>query len=146
MKMIYGGTPVNSMKVKHYEIDTNSATVQPSDMQAGVTCFARGEKITGTGKAFAFVFCGGIITNTPYSFPLCGVNTIIISSFSNPIKMDMSINDIRQNETISNLTIGTISIDGIDYPISVTVDDTGFIFYCEKTIEIQGFCGKDEHI
>lgn len=146
MKLIYGGVPYNTTKVNHYEIDTNSATVQPSDLQAGVTCFARGERVVGTGKAFAFAFYGDIITNIPYSFPLCGVNTIIISSFSNPIKMNMSINDIRQNKTISNLAIGMISINGINYPISVTVDDTGFTFHCEEMIAIQGFCGKDEHI
>lgn len=45
MKMYYGGTPIKSLNVKHYEMSTSDATVQPSDLQSGVTCYARGQKL-----------------------------------------------------------------------------------------------------
>jgi hypothetical protein len=142
MKLMLGNTPVKKMMIHN---DTQDATIQPTCMQVGEIGYARGQKIVGTGKAFAYSFYGGIITNITYPAKH-RINTVIISSSLYPIKMNMSIVGIQNSDDVSNLTVGTISINGSDYPITLTINDTGFTFYCEKTITLQGFCGKDEYI
>ena len=137
-----GGTPIKKTMIHN---DTQDATIQPACMQVGEIGYARGQKIVGTGKAFAYSFYGGIITNIPYSIQH-RINTVIISSSLYPMKMNMGIMEIQNRENISNLTVGVISINGNDYPITLNINDNSFTFYCEKTIELQGFCGKDEYI
>lgn len=145
MKMIYGGVPVNSMKIKHYELDTNSATVQPSDMQAGVTCFARGKKITGTGKAFEFASYGKIDTNTPIFSPTI-VNVVEIASLTYPIRLSVELGVMRDIDFSTPQTIGYVMVDNVEYPIIVQVDGVVLTFTCEKTIELQAFYGKDLYV
>lgn len=145
MKMIYGGVPVESIKVKHYELNTNSADVQPSDMQAGVTCFARGEKIVGTGKAFEFASYGQLSTNLSLFSPSI-VNIVEIASLDYPVRLSVAVNEMQNLDFSIAQTIGYITIDNVDYPITAQVNDAVLTFACEKTIELQYFCGKDNYI
>ena len=142
MKLMLGNTPVKKMMIHN---DTQDATIQPSCIQVGEIGYARGQKIIGTGKAFAYSLYGNIMTNITYP-AIHKINTVIISSSLYPIKMNISIIEIQNSEDVSNLTVGTISIDGTDYPITLTINDNGFKFNCEKTMKLQGFCGKDEYI
>lgn len=145
MKMFYGGTPVNSLKVKHYEMNTNSATVQPSDLQAGVTCFARGQKVTGTGKAFAFAMYGGWFTNESNIVPT-SINVIQIGSTEYPVKMTIPFQNMKNHDFTIEQKMAEITIDGVVYPMIVSVQNGEFIIACDKTVEIQLFIGKDEYI
>lgn len=145
MKMIYNGTPVNSMKVKHYEMDTNSATVQPSDMQAGTTCFARGKKITGTGKCFEFAQYGSINTNIPLIIPNT-INVVEIASTTYPIKSAIAFSEIANVDFTTSQMLGSIFIDDVEYPITITVNNGMLILSCNKSTKLQFFFGKDNYL
>jgi hypothetical protein len=145
MKMIYGGVPVDSMKVKHYEMNTNSATVQPSDLQAGVTCFARGQKVTGTGKAFEFAMYGTGLTNLPFIVPST-INTIQISSAVYPMRTIVPVYDTTFLDFSTPQTIAEATINGVDYPLVVSVQNNILTISCDYTIDIELFYGKDRYI
>lgn len=81
--MIYGGVPVNSMKISYYEMDTNDCDMIASDLQAGKTAVARGQKITGTGKSFEFATYGYITTNIPTPIPT-NINVIHLGCMEYP--------------------------------------------------------------
>lgn len=142
MKMIYGGVPVNSMKIKHYEMDTNSATVQPSDLQAGVTCFAKGRKITGTGKCFEFANYGRMSTNLPMFIPN-GINVIQIASVEYPIKSLISFSVVTNVDFSTPQVIGKINIDGSDTDITLTIEGNILTLTCSNMIYLEVFYGKD---
>lgn len=93
MKMYYGGTPIKSLNVKHYEMSTSDATVQPSDLQSGVTCYARGQKVTGTGRSFEFAMYGSVTTNASNYAPV-QINIIEITSLDYPIKSSIALNSM----------------------------------------------------
>jgi hypothetical protein len=145
MKLIYGGVPYNTTKVNHYEMDTNSATVQPSDMQAGVTCFARGKKVVGTGKAFEFATYGAWMTNAPLIVPTT-INVIQISSIVHPIRTIAPVHDTTSFDFSTPQTIAEVVINNVIYPISVSVQNGMLTVFCEHTIDIELFYGKDRYI
>lgn len=145
MKMIYGGVPVNSLKVKHYELNTNSATVQPSDLQAGITCFARGQKVIGTGKAFSFAFYGKVTTNFPNPIP-SNINVIQISALDYPLQSTVAIRDVKTLDLSNNTLIANIIVDGISYPINISIANNMATFTCDKKIYLQVFYGKDDYV
>lgn len=144
MKLIYGGVPYNTTKVNHYEMDTNSATVQPSDMQAGVTCFARGKKVVGTGKAFSFATYGGWKTNESDIIPMV-INTIQIGCTDYPVRMTVPMNSMVSHDFTTPQVMAEATIDGIVYPITVSVENGEFLISCEKTFNVELFIGKDEY-
>lgn len=144
MKMIYNGTPVNSMKVKHYEMDTNSATVQPYDMQAGVTCFARGKKITGTGKCFEFANYGVSRTNVSEYIPT-SINIVEITSLDYPIKSSIAFSNMIDIDFTTEQVVGVVVVDNVEYPITAKIEGYFLTFGCEKTITLQSFYGKDRY-
>lgn len=146
MKMFYGNTPIKSLNIKHYEMDTNSATVQPSDLQSGVTCFAKGRKVTGTGKAFTFASYGDFPSNKMIPIPVSEINTIIVSAVDYNVKMMRSMKDIRALDFSSSQEIAIVSIEGIDYPIAVNVANNMITINCEQTITLQLLFGKDDYI
>ena len=121
MKMIYGGVPVNSLNVHHFEMDTNSATVQPSDLQAGVTCFARGQKITGTGKCFEFANYGRMSTNLPMYVP-SEINVIEVASTEHSIKSSISFSNMTNVDFSIPQVVGQINVDGSDVDIVATIE------------------------
>ena len=144
MKMIYGGTPINSLKVKHYEMDTNSADVQPSDMQAGVTAFARGRKITGTGKAFEFAYYGNFETNDFMIIP-AKINVIHISSSAYPMQNTITLDVMKNLDFATQQVVANVVIDGTTYPIKVASTETEINIECDQTIKLQIFFGKDNY-
>lgn len=146
MKMIYNGTPVKSLNVHHFEQDTNSATVQPSDLQAGITCFARGQKVTGTGKAFVFATYGGCLSNSIIPIPVAEINTVSIGCAEYPTKMSQPIQELRYLDFSTAKTVATITVDGSDYPIALTAANNMITISCEKTATLEVVFGKDEYI
>lgn len=145
MKMIYNGTPVKSLNVHHFEQDTNSATVQPSDMQAGTTCFARGKKVTGTGKAFEFAMYGTWVTNLPIVIPTM-VNVVQISSIVYPIRMRTPVHDTTNLDFSTPQTIAEANIENEIFPITVFIQDGMLFISCDLQIDIDFFIGKDRYI
>lgn len=145
MKMMYGGTPVNSLKVRHYEVSTNDATLKASDLQAGVTAYARGQKVAGTGKSFEFAQYGRFETNFPMPIP-DNINVIEIASTDNPIQLAIPLSDMK-NLDFSNINkVATVIVDGVSYDINVQVSYNLLNVTCEKDIRLQVFYGKDNYI
>ena len=145
MKMFYGGAPVKSMKVKHYEMNTNDCSAIPSDLQAGVTCVSKGQKITGTGKSFEFAKYGTMYSNFP--IPVDNViNIIEISSTVYPIVMNDTLFNINHLDFSVLQTIGAVIVDGVNYPLSAVVENNILTIVCDKSISLEVFCGKDNYI
>ena len=145
MKMFYGGVPVNSMKVHHFEMDTNDATIVPSDLQSGVTAYARGQKITGTGKSFEFANYGGLLTNSKRYVPDI-INVIEISSLVYPIKQNIELNNQREIDFSTSQHIADAIIDGVSYPITVVISSNFLTISCDQTFTMQVFYGKDNYV
>jgi hypothetical protein len=146
MKLVYGGVPYNTTKVRHYEVDTNSATCEPSAVQAGLTYFANGRKEVGTGKSFEFAYYGAVETNDMQIIPSANINVVQISSVSYPIKFSILLNDMKTLDFSVGQVIGSVIIDSIDYPITVTSSDNMLIIECDQTIFLEVFYGKDNYI
>ena len=144
MKMIYGGVPVNSLKVKHYEMDTNDCDMIASDLQAGKTAVARGQKIIGTGKSFEFASYGELETNVPDYAPV-SINIIEIASLEYPIRSSYALNDMKDIDFSTEQTIGFATIDGVEYPITAKVEGVLITLGCEKTIALEIFYGRDRY-
>lgn len=145
MKMIYGGVPITSMKVNHYELSTSDATVQPSDLQAGITCYARGAKVTGTGKSFEFAFYGGFSTNDFAIIP-SSINVIHISSSEYPVQDVVALNDIKNLDFTNEQIVSNVVIDGEVYPIKVTSTSSELNITCDRAIVLEVFYGKDNYV
>ena len=145
MKMFLGNTPVNSLNVHHFEMNTNDATVFASDLQAGVTCYARGQKITGTGKCFEFATYGSIQTNMAEYIP-SPINVIEVASLDYPIKNFIALNKMESTDFSTEQTIGIVLVDNVEYPITVSIDGYFLTLNCEKTITLQVFLGKDNYV
>ena len=145
MKMFYGNAPVKSLNIKHFEMDTNSATVQPSDLQSGVTCFARGQKVTGTGKSFEFAYYGGVKTNLAQYIPT-DINVIEIASTSNPVQLNVIMNEMRNVDFTIPQSIANIIVDGTSYPLIVEASNNFLTISCDKTITLEVFYGKDNYV
>ena len=142
---MYGNVPVKSMNIHSYELSTNDCTAIPSDLQAGVTCVSKGKKITGTGKCFSFASYGRWMTNESDFIPAV-INVIQIGSTDYPIRMIVpTANMVHYDFTIEQ-DIAEVVIDGATYPITVSVQDGEILITCEKTINLELFMGKDEHV
>jgi hypothetical protein len=133
------------MNIHSYELSTNDCTAIPSDLQAGVTCVAKGKKITGTGKSFSFATYGGWLTNES-DFVSTVINTVLIGSVDYPVIMTVPMNEMRFYDFSSPQKVADVVVDGVTYPITLSVQDGEFLVTCEKTINIQLFIGKDEYI
>lgn len=144
MKMIYGGVPVNSLKVKHYEINTNDCDMIASDLQAGKTAVARGQKITGTGKSFEFASYGGFNTNEVIYVP-SDINVIQITSTLYPIQMTVGVADATTLDFGVEQLIGNIIVNNTEYPITVSVTNNLLSINCDISTTIQIFYGKDNY-
>lgn len=144
MRMYYGNTPIKSAKVKHYEISTNDATIKASDLQTGITAYGKGKKITGTGKSFEFARYGSLFTNFPTYIPSL-VNIIEIASIESPLRISISLNNMKDTDFSISQTIGYIFINNIEYPITALVSNDMLTISCEQSISLQVFYGKDNY-
>ena len=145
MKMIYGNTPIKSLNIRHYEMDTNSATVQPSDLQAGVTAYARGQKVTGSGKAFAFALYGGCSSNSLIPIPVSTINTVLISASSHTTKMNKTALELQKLDFTVPQEVAVINVDNVDYVVTVQAANNMITLHCDKTVTLQFLFGKDEY-
>lgn len=144
-KMYLGETPIQSLNIHQYDISTNDATAISSDFQAGVTAYARGQKITGTGKAFEFANYGTITTNVQNFVPTL-VNVVEISGLNYPTKSLIDLSQINNIDFTTEQTIAVVIVDNVEYPITVEVEGYALTFNCEKTITLNYFLGKDRYI
>lgn len=142
MKLMLGGTPVKKMMIHN---DTMDATMVASDLQAGVTAYANGRKVTGTGKSFEFATYGLSETNMPEYVPVL-LNVIEITSLDHPIKSLIALSDMKDIDFSTEQTIGVVLIDNNEYPITAKIENSILTFYCEKTVKLQSFYGKDNYV
>lgn len=145
MKMIYGGTPVKNLNIVKHDVSTNDATVMPSDLQAGVSCYARGQKIVGTGKSFEFATYGGFETNCPLIISNV-INVVEIASTIYPVKTTISLSEMKNIDFSTPQVIGNIIVDNVEYPVTATIEDIFLTFYCDKTVTLEIFFGKDNYV
>lgn len=145
MKMYYGNTPVNSLNINYFERDTNDCDMVASDLQAGKTAVARGQKITGTGKCFSFATYGDWTTNISDIIPMM-INVVHVGSVDYPVKMTDTLNNTKFYDFSVAQQVAEITIDGVVYPITISVQNDELMIACEKTINLQLFMGKDEYI
>ena len=146
MKMFYGSTPIKSMKTHIFDIDSSDATMVASDLQAGVTAYARGRKVIGTGKTFSFAMYGGCNSNQILPIPVGDINTILISSVSYQTKMIKSILELQKMDFSTPKEVAVVTIDETDYPITIKAINNMITIACSQTITLQVLFGKDEHI
>ena len=144
MKMYLGGTPLKSMNIRHYEMDTNDCTMKASDLQAGVTGVAKGQKITGTGKCFSFALYGAGATTDIIPIPST-INVVEIASLEYPIKAVVALNKMSSLDFTTEQTVAIATIDNQDYPIRVNNANNLLVFSCDKSINLEYFVGKDEY-
>ena len=144
--MIYGGVPVNSLKVKHYELDTNSATVQPSDMQSGITAYARGQKIIGTGKSFEFAYYGRMLSNDSFIIPTNTVNVVHISSVDYPVHSLVHLANMDNLDFTSGQVVCNLIVNGSEHPVTVIANNNEISVNCDVNVYFEIFFGKDNYV
>jgi hypothetical protein len=145
MKLVYGNVPVKSLNLNYFERNTNDCDMIASDLQAGKTAVARGEKITGTGKSFEFARYGEFTTNQTDYIPT-NINTILISSSDVPLKFEGSLDAMKNQDFTTSTMVGSILVDNVFYPVYVAVDGNFISTTCEKTVLLQVFFGKDNYV
>ncbi len=145
MKMFYGKTPVKSLNIKHYELSTNDATLKPSDMQSGVTAYAKGKKVTGTGKSFEFATYGKMKTNQVQYVP-SSINVIEIASLEYPVQLSIALSDMENVDFSIEQIVGNIIVDNMGYELKVQAINNFLTVSCDKTVNLQVFYGKDNYV
>lgn len=150
MKMYLGNMPIKKANISHFEMDTNDCTMVASDLQAGVTAVARGQKITGTGKCFEFAHYGGMYSNDFIIIPTDSINVVHISSLSYPVHSTIQLSDMKNLDFNTSQVIGNLIVDNVQYPISVCVQtNESFVevwVVCDIDVRFQIFLGKDNYV
>lgn len=142
MKLMLGNTPVKKMMIHN---DTQDATMVASDLQAGVTAYAGGQKITGTGKSFEFARYGALRTNIRQYIPT-SINVIEIVSTEYPVKHSVNLINIKDMDFSTPQQVATVFIDGVEYVLNVSLVSKMLTISCDKTFYLQVFLGKDNYI
>lgn len=145
MKLMYNGTPIKSANIKHFEMNTNSCDMVASDLQAGKTAVARGQKITGTGKSFEFAYYGAIETNIPAYIP-SNVNIVEIAATGYPVQLLIALSDMKNIDFTTEQTVANIIVDGVAYPLVVKAINNFLTVACSQAITLEIFYGKDNYI
>lgn len=144
MKMFYGNTPVNSMRVIKHDVSTNDATMKASDLQAGITAYAKGKKVTGTGKSFEFANYGQLTTNSSRFIP-SNINIIEIGSTQYPIKLSLELLSMKDVDFLGEHKVGTVVVNGNEHDLIVSVESNIMKIKCDETIRLEIFYGKDNY-
>lgn len=142
MKLYLGNTAVKALYI---HTDTDDANITAPDMQSGMTAYAKGVKLTGTGKCFRFATYGKTETNVATYVPNT-INTVIISSTEYPIKMNMAVTDMKDANFSAAQKVGTVIVGGAEYAITAQVANDNLTLSCPQTISLQVFYGKDDHV
>lgn len=142
MKLMLGSTPIKKTMIHN---DTQDATMVASDLQAGVTCYAKGQKVTGTGKSFEFAQYGTFSTNSSFYVPNM-INVIEISSLDYPIKHMIKLTDMRNINLSTPQQIALVIIDNVEYALTARVSSNIFTVTCDKNINLEIFYGKDNYV
>ena len=143
MKIMVGNTPLKSAKIHCY--DTSDATMIASDLQAGVTGWAKGKKITGTGKSFEFACYGMLRTNTAQYIPT-DINVIEIACTTNPVQLNIALSDMKNTDFTVSRNVGSITIDGVAYPLTAQAANNVLTVSCDQDTYLEVFYGKDNYI
>ena len=146
MKMMLGNTPVKSLNIHHFEMDTNSATVQPSDLQAGITCFARGQKVIGTGKSFEFAYYGLMEANDSLTVPVDTINVVHVSSFDYPTRSLIHLSDMNDLDFSNGQTVCNLIVNNVEYPVFVAISNNEVSIACDVNTSFEIFFGKDNYV
>lgn len=142
MKMYLGDVPVKAL---YTHTDTDEGNITAPDMQSGMIAFAKGVKLTGTGKAFAFASYGQISTNKALPVPSI-INVIEVSSLTYPVKMNIALSSMKNTNFSTIQKIGAVTINGTAYDITAQVSNNMLTVGCSKDISLEVFYGRDEHV
>lgn len=142
MKMYLGDVPVKSL---YTHTDTDEGNITAPDMQSGMIAFAKGVKLTGTGKAFAFASYGQISTNKALPVPSI-INFIEVSSLTYPVKTNIALSSMKNTDFSTIQKIGAVTINGTAYDITAQVSNNMLTVGCSKDINLEVFYGRDEHV
>lgn len=142
MKMYLGDVPVKSL---YTHTDTDEGNITAPDMQSGMIAFAKGVKLTGTGKAFAFASYGQISTNKALPVPSI-INFIEVSSLTYPVKTNIALSSMKNTDFSTIQKIGAVTINGTAYDITAQVSNNMLTVGCSKDIDLEVFYGRDEHV
>lgn len=142
MKMYLGNVPVKAL---YTHTDTDEGNITAPDMQSGMIAFAKGVKLTGTGKAFAFASYGQISTNKALPVPSI-INVIEVSSLTYPVKMNIALSSMKNTNFSTIQKIGAVTINGTAYDITAQVSNNMLTVGCSKNISLEVFYGRDEHV
>ena len=145
MKLYHGSTPIKSLNIHNYEMSTNDATMVESDLQAGVVGYARGRKLTGTGKAFEFANYGELTTNMNRFVPN-NINVIEITSSYYPVKSTLELKYMKDVDFSTDQNVATVIIDNVEHDLVVSVKSNVLKISCDETVQLQVFYGKDNYV
>lgn len=146
MKMIYGNVPVKNLHITKHDVSTNDATMVASDLQVGVTAYARGVKVIGTGKCFEFAFYGRLRSNDSLIIPINEINIIHISSLDYPVQSTVKLVDMQYLDFSIEQAIGNIVFNGLEYPIYASVQNNELHISCDIDAYFEIFFGKDNYV
>lgn len=145
MKLAYGSVPVKALNINYFEQNTNDCDMIASDLQAGKTAVARGQKIVGTGKSFEFAFYGMVEANDIIPVPN-NINVVEVACMTHPVQLSIELSEMKNIDFSLPQTVGSVIVDGVSCPITVQVEYNILTIGCPASVRLQIFYGKDNYI
>lgn len=146
MKLMYGNVPVKSLNIHSYELNTNDCDMIASDLQAGKTAVARGQKIVGTGKSFEFAYCGRIQSNDSLIIPTNTINIVHISSLDYPVHSLIQLSHMTDLDFVNGQVVCNLIVNNVEYPVTVTAANNEVSVACDISVYFEIFFGKDNYV